>query len=797
MKRTLLLAFFVFLTSITFGQQRYQIKGIVTSAKTGQPLDFVSVSILNEDRGAISDSSGHYLLQNVDPGIYRVQAKSMGYVKWISPEFRLSSGDYIINISLQESEKEMNEIAVYASPFRKSTESPISLQTIGVQEIEKSPGANRDISRVVNSFPGVASTAGNGYRNDLIVRGGGPAENRFYLDGVEIPNINHFSTQGASGGPIGILNADFIREVGFYTGAFPVNRGNALSSVLDFRLQDGSDDRNIIKATVGASEVALGANGHIGNKTTYLVSARQSYLQLLFRALGMSFLPTFTDAQFKVKTRFSPAHELTVLGLGAIDNMRLNFDTDPDDESRQYVLKYLPRIKQNSFTLGSVYKHYAANHTQTVVVSHSFTENKNIKYKDNDESSEENLMLRYRSDENETHLRFENSSRLNNFTLTGGFNTDWSRFSTHSQQKLYYEAPEMLIYNSQMDLFRWGIFASAAFQSNNKRFSTSLGLRTDAADYNSRMKNPLQQLSPRLSLSWQLTKDWSVSGSIGRFFQLPAYTTLGYKDQQGIFVNRKNTTKYLRSDQYIIGTEYQLGTLARFSVEGFYKIYANGPLSLLDSIPLACKGTNYGVTGNEAIASTADGRAYGVEVMARWIGRGRFNLITSYTFVRSEFKRPEKNEYIPTAWDNRHLLTVSGTYKLPRNWDIGLKFRAMGGTPYTPYDEDKSSLVVAWDAQAQPYYDYSLYNQYRLKAFTQLDLRVDKSYYFKGVMLGFYLDLQNILNTKYRNPDVYLSTGVIDPATATLPPNEQRYLMKYIEQKSGTILPTLGITVEF
>lgn len=233
----------------------------------------------------------------------------------------------------------------------------------------------------------------------MIVRGGSPSENRFYLDGVEIPNINHFSTQGASGGPVGILNADLIREVNFYTGAFPTDKGNALSSVLDFKLRDGDMERNSLKAT-RASEVSLASNGHLGKKTSYLVSVRQSYLQFLFDMLGLPFLPTFTDAQFKLKTRFDARNELTVLGLGGIDKMKLN--TKADDEDNEYILSYLPKIQQETFTLGAVYRHYAGAHVQSVVASHSYLNNRNTKYQQNDESDPDHLMLRLRSTEQNT-----------------------------------------------------------------------------------------------------------------------------------------------------------------------------------------------------------------------------------------------------------------------------------------------------------------------------------------------------------------------------------------------------------
>ena len=781
--------FFIFISA--YGAQTYSVKGVVTSRATGEGLPFVSMGIWNTPMGTMTDSLGNYFIGNLSPGMYRIQVSSVGYKTYVSPEFRISSYDYTLDIALEESQVALSEVSVVAAPFRSSIESPIAMRVIGVQEIEKSPGANRDISKVVNSFPGVASAVGNGYRNDLMIRGGGPSENKFFLDGVEIPNINHFSTQGASGGPVGIIDADLIREVNFYTGAFPVSRGNALSSVFDFKLLDGTPDKYTFKGTVGASEVALTSKGHIGNKTTYIVSVRQSYLQLLFSLLDMPFLPRYTDAQFKVKTRFSQEHELMVLGLGAIDDMKLNTETDPEDESKQYLLNYLPTIKQNTYNLSAVYKHYSGNHTQTVVLSRSFMNNSNIKYRDNDESSTDNLTLRLKSDEIENHLRFENRSLVGLFDLTAGFNVDYAVYRNNTFQRAFTDIPKEIRYKTDLGLFKWGIFATSGYKSADDRFSASFGFRLDACNYSSLTDNPFKQFSPRLSLSYNLIGNFFLNGSIGRFYQLPAYTTMGYQEDN-VLIN-KSRLKYICSDQAVVGVEYYINKWARLTVEGFYKKYTHSPLSLRDSIPLACKGTDYGVSGNEAASSTARGRAYGLEVMLRWFGMGRFTALASYTWYRSQFEDPATGIYIPSAWDYRHLFTLSGTYKLPKNWDIGLKFRLMGGAPYTPYDEYTSSLVPAWDATARPYYDYDRYNTGRLKTFYEADIRVDKSFYFKGVMLGFYVDLQNVLNFKYDNPPVLISTGekyVDNDGT-------ERYRMKYIAQQSGVILPTLGITVEF
>ena len=358
-------------------ERLYAIKGIVTDAFSGQPISYANVAIWNSTRGAVTDSVGRFEITEVQPGTYRLQSSFIGYKSFVTAEFQVTNKDIFIPIELEESSQSIEEVNIVATPFRKTAESPLGLRVIGFKEIEKSAGGNRDISRVIQTFPGVASTAA--FRNDLMVRGGGPSENRFFLDGVEIPNINHFSTQGASGGPVGILNPDFIREVNFYSAAFPASKGNALSSVLDFKLKDGNKEKFALRGILGASEVGLSANGPIGDKTTYQVSLRRSYLQFLFDLIGLPFLPTFTDAQFKVKHTFDRQNELTILGLGAIDDMKLNTgDEENLSEENQYILSYLPVIQQKSYTLGAVYKHYAGNNNYSIIISRSQTNNREL-----------------------------------------------------------------------------------------------------------------------------------------------------------------------------------------------------------------------------------------------------------------------------------------------------------------------------------------------------------------------------------------------------------------------------------
>lgn len=684
----------------------------------------------------------------------------------------------------------MNEVVVTASPFQKVPESPVSLRVIGLQEIEKAPGANRDISKVVQNYPGVAFSP-IGYRNDLIVRGGGPSENRFYLDGVEIPNINHFSTQGASGGPVGLIDADLIRSVKFYSGAFPADKGNALSSVLDFSLRDGDMERNSLKATLGASEVSLSSNGHIGNKTSYLVSVRQSYLQALFKILGLPFLPAYTDASFKIKTRFDSHNELTLLGLGGIDRMKLNLGIEGEDA--EYMLSYLPEINQETYTVGGVYRHYSQRHVQSIVLSQSYLNNRNVKYRDNDESSEENLTLRLGSIEQETKLRMENTSSWSVWKVKAGFDLNYSRYKSNEYRKVFANALREYDYHTDLSLWRWGMFASVDYAAPDKSFTASMGVRTDGNNYSDKMKELWRQLSPRLSVSYRLIEGLTLSGHVGLYYQLPSYTALGFKGEEGEYVNRH--LDYISVSQESLGLSWTPNENMELSVEGFYKLYGHMPFSLSDQIPLSCKGNDYGTIGNEALSSEAKGRSYGVELMFKWLLAQKLNLSSSLTIFKSEFKDGEQGSYVPSAWDNRFILNMSGTYNFPKHWSLGAKVSCIGGSPYTPYDVEKSSLVEAWNVQGRAYYDYSRYNQERLPVFGQLDVRVDKTFYLKKCMLGFYLDIQNITASKLRQPDALMSTGQIENPSAPL--SEQRYVMKSIRQESGTLLPTLGITFEY
>jgi len=786
---------FAFFSLFTFAQTGV-IKGRVFNASSNEPLPFTNIIIFGTNIGSVSDLDGNFLFTGIAPGYYKLAATSVGFENVITEELQVTNAKTtFLDIAMKEKPLQLAQIEVKSSPFKKVEESPVSLKTIGIAEIERSPGANRDISKVIQSLPGVAS--GLSYRNDLIVRGGGPSENRFLLDGIEIPNLNHFGTQGASGGSVGIINSDFLREVDLYTGAFPASRGNALSSVLDMRLIDGNPDKMVYRATLGASEMAVSASGPLSEKTTMLFSARRSYLQFLFSAIGLPFLPTFNDYTIKVKTRFDLKNELTILSIGSLDKSVLNTGIENPTEEQQYILSYLPSYDQWTYAIGAVYRHYRKNSYDTWVLSRNMLNNKSQKFENNDENA--NPVLKYESEEIENKLRYENTTRLNGYKILAGAGVEYVKYLNNTFQKVFIptitDTLTSLNYDSFLDFFRYNAFGQVSKSYLENRLTLSAGVRMDGNSYSTEMSNLLKQFSPRVSASYGLTEKLFLNANAGRFFQLPSYTTLGYRDKTGKLVNKDNNIQYIRADHLVAGLEYRRSDNSRISLEGFMKFYDNYPYSVKDSVSLASKGADYGVYGDEAVVSTSKGRAFGAELYYRDRFMDKLSVILSYTFVRSEFD-DKKGDLIPSAWDNRHILNISAAADLGKNWNVGAKWRFVGGAPYTPYDFSRSSLIEAWDARGQGYPDFNLYNTERLSNFHQLDLRIDKEYFFKKWSLNVYFDVQNAYNFKSINPDVLVLQRDANGIPLKDPNDPTRYSLKYLPSESGTVLPTLGIIIE-
>ena len=800
-KKLVSLATILILTTNSVYSQSGIIKGSVVDAINNEAIPFANVFIENTKTGVSSDIDGNYIVKNLKPGLYNITCSFVGYKPKSFSEIIVSSNKPTsLIIKLTESSTKLEEVEITASPFQKTEESPVSKRNISATEIYRNPGGNRDISKVIQSLPGVASTVS--FRNDIIIRGGAPNENRFYLDGIEVPNINHFATQGSSGGPVGMINVNFIRDVDLYSGAFPANRGNTLSSVLEFKQVDGNPDRLATTFTIGSSDIGMTFDGPIGKNTTFVMSARRSYLQFLFKLIGLPFLPTYNDFQFKTKTKIDDKNQFTVIGLGAIDDFVLNTSindniNDPDAiERNEYILGYLPVTTQWNYTIGTNWTHFKENSFQNFIFSRNHLNNRSVKYNNNIESPE-NLRQDYLSEEIENKFRFENTIRKNGWKINYGLGVEYVTYTNSTFQKIELQGDTSTIdFESKLNLFKTSLFGQISKKFLNEKLIGSFGLRTDQNSYSKEMSNPIDQLSPRLSIAYAMNDKLSLNFNIGKYFQLPAYTVMGFKDMNGELINRENNLSYINNKHIVGGIEFNPEKYSKITVEGFYKKYDNYPFLLRDSISLANLGGDFGVIGNEAVSSNSSGRSYGVEFLAQRKLSKSFYGILAYTWVRSEFI-DKNNNYKPSAWDNGHIISLTGGLKLKNDWEIGMKFRFAGGSPYTPYDYATSSLTQVWDVNSFGVFDYDNLNNERLKSNHGLDVRIDKKWFWKKVALNLYMDIQNLYNFQAETPSSLIAVRDIQGNILIDSNDPSRYQLKYINNVAGTVLPSIGLQFEF
>ncbi|HNE29104.1 MAG TPA: TonB-dependent receptor, partial [Saprospiraceae bacterium] len=342
--------------------------GSVKDKLTQEALIGVTIRIDDANLGGQTDMEGNFRIAGIRPGSYNIEASYLGYAPQTRYNVVITTGNANqLNFELEPDSKTLGEVVVAENRSVRiaTVETPLSIQNLSVEEIKSNPGGNFDISRVVQALPGVGGVAGTGagFRNDLIIRGGGPSENVFYLDGVEIPVINHFTTQGAAGGPTGMLNVSFIEDATLASSAFNARYDNTLSSVLQFRQRDGNPERLQGNVRIGASETAFTLDGPLGKKngkTTFLASARRSYLQLLFEAIGLPIRPDYWDFQYKLTHKIDAKTTLTALGVGAIDEFYFEAPKETTPENL-YILSSVPGVNQWNYTQGFALKRLIDN----------------------------------------------------------------------------------------------------------------------------------------------------------------------------------------------------------------------------------------------------------------------------------------------------------------------------------------------------------------------------------------------------------------------------------------------------
>jgi len=777
MKKVFLLCFLVF--PFFLFSQECKILG-----KT-EPFSFVIIQ--GSTVNTTSNELGEFELNKLLPGLYNVEISALGFEKKIVYEVETTrSRPAYITAKLQPLAFNLNEAEIITDQSKNPEESPLSVRSIGANEIKRNPGGGRDISKALRSLPGVVSIPS--FRNDLVIRGGAPNENRFFIDGIEIPTINHYSTQGSSGGAVGMINVDLIKNVELNTGAFPANRMNALSSVLDFQFIDPRTDEWTTNAVVGTSDLGVTVEGPTGEKSSLVLNARRSYLQFLFKALNLPFLPTYNDMQYKWVNRLSDNTKITLLGIGAIDDFALNTNI----EGGNAILDYLEVQRQWNYTQGFRLDQYGGKGVWSFIISRNHLNNRAFKHIDNDENQD--LTKNYASEESENKIRIERKQFCNRVKFSYGFNIDVSSHSIDNQEFRYnYQSNSLdtINFNSNIRIPRFGGYTQASNSFLNSRLIISVGFRADLAILSPDSvlpNNTMQSFSPRLSVSYAFSPEWTFNANAGIYNQLPSLTILGYSKE-----NRLGAV-YTNCKQFVTGVKKEFKkSNTTVSVEAFYKKYDDAPNSINYGVALANLGADFGVVGNEDVSFDGRGISYGTEFfLQQKLHKGMYGLL-SYTWFRSFYEDSESN-FIVSSWDSQHVVSMTGGKKFNNGFEIGARFVFSGGLPYTPYLES-SFTVNNWDVFNRPILDYSAINSKRLQAYHQLDVRLDKRFFFKQWTLDLFLEVQNLFGSNI--PTIPQFDVERDEYGYPIDSDgDGIYNYEPIENSNSSILPALGLIIE-
>jgi hypothetical protein len=735
------------------------IRGRVVERSTEEPVVGANVSLPNTNLGASADLEGRFRISGIPVGTYQVRVSAVGKEPVLVADVVVAAGrDVDLVIRVDESLVELEGVEVRGSYFQKTPDNPVSIHRLSYEEIRRSPGGFEDVVRAVAVLPGVAQAAPG--RNDLVVRGGAPSENLFIIDNIEIPNINHFGTQGASGGPLSFINLDFVRETSFSTGGFGVRSGDRMSSVLTIDLQDGRRDAIGGKATISATQFGLDLQGPIHDGASFIASARRSYLDFIFKGAGFSFVPEYWDFIGRVAFRLDPRNNLTFLAIGAIDDVSF-FNDDADarfDNSR--VLG----TAQRQYVSGITWQHLFGNAVSRVTLGRTFSNYNGVQ-----RDSLLNPTFTNRSKEGETSLRADvvlKTARATEFS----FGTQVKRVRVAADVALpgfrttFGDTLDVHVRNYETTGYKASAYAQAS-----QRFLDDVDLTAGVRlDYFSVIEAKTN-LSPRVSLSYALSPTTTLSASAGIYRQYPSYIWLvANEDNRGL--------RAARADQYILSAEHLLDVDLRLRVEGFVKRYQDYPASLdRQYLVLANTGggfgggdENFASFGFDRLVSAGTGESRGVELLLQK-KMSDFPLygLVSITLMKTTFSALDGIER-PGAFDQRAIINLSGGYRFDERWEASMKFRFASGQPYTPFN-------------AQGAQDVSSYNSHRLKSAHSLDLRVDRRWNFTAWNLIAYVDVQNVYNNTF---------------SGTVRWNAREQKTEF-DESAIDILPSIGISAEF
>ncbi len=786
----------LFLSNLSNAQSTGTIKGEALDALNISPLYSWKVEVIKGDfkRSTTVNNLGYFEFKDIPSGLYNVRALSpKGQMQTLHEVRVRSTKPTYVNLYVERIST-LDEVAVRADAFHRTPETPLSIKNINRSEMMRMPGAVMDLSKVIQNFPGVLPKPSFGYA--IAMRGGAPNENRYLLDGISLPTVNHFSIQGASGGAVSLINLDHIQGMDLVTGGFPADVDDALSGVLQLEGRNARADRWGVRATQGGTDYGVTLEGPVGDKTLITMSGRNSFSQHYFKLFNIPVSPTYQDAQLRIHHKIGPRKDLTIIGVGGWDDYKLYTDGRGSD-ALLYNVGYIPEGTQQTEVLGARYRSFRDNGRWEYVLSRDLVGNKAKKFIGNT-GLDSDRQLDYSSTETNTRFNVSHHVVKNDWQWKYGLNLVFRDYGLDMWNVRYnndmaVQRIDTVEYLAQQDFLSAGAFTHLTRHYLERRLSTSVGVRMDMHTLNLTTINPLAQLSPRISAQYHLNESWAVQGNLGSYTQMPPAITI-------LANTANNWSRYSyagRVNQAATGIEFQNGQTYRFSLEGYYKDYRQMPYLWADQMAFSQAIGAYVAVGDQVSSSRAQGRSYGLELFLQQKLKGTYWWTMSYNFGYSETRLDASQDWKPTVWDNRHNINLVLGKVWGKGWQIGAKYRWATGTPYTPFDSELSALTANWDVLQRGIFDVDQIMGERLPAYSVIDVRLDKTYNKEKYSLTWFLDLQNFTSSSIPlMPYLTVERDELTAAPLEDPNSTDSYLVKTIDSDTGRLLPTIGLILE-
>ncbi len=677
-------------------QMTQVIRGTITDTDTKTPLYGVTIQLLDSEQqiGAITDQNGNFRIDPVPVGRVSFRVSYLGYEERVYSNVLVGSAkEIVLAIELTESVDKLDEIVIRGGEDKSVVQNEmamVSARSFSVDETQRYAGAINDPARMVSAFAGVNTDAqGN---NDIVVRGNSPMGVLWRMEGVEIPNPNHFANDGASGGPISALSSNMLANSDFLTGAFSPEYGNALSGVFDIRLKKGNNEKR--QYTIGLSTlgVDLAAEGPLSKKNTgsYLINYRYSTLDLLARTGVLDFggVPRYQDLSFKIWTPISASHHLTTFGLLGSYGIRSNTTAPEDDDLI---------VSEEEFTGG----------LGTVGLSHLYLVSQRAYWKNTVAVSGTKIGGGWSiPDETETFFTvYDAIFRNSSLTMMSSFN-----YKVNAKHKLEVGGIHKLLgyrldadeYNFEDDVLekilddQGSSSYSQLFSTWKYRISRSLDM-VGGIHYLRFNLNGQHSLEPRLSLKLKLEGNKNFSIGYGRHSKLQSLTMYLAKveDENGQLTNNKGLG-LAKADHFILGYDQMLGQNTYMKVEAYYQSLFNIPIEDV-------AGSTYSILNisedfpRRVLTNQGKGRNYGLEfTVERYFSQG-FYYLTTLSLYKSLYTSQDGVERSTTFDGNYTFNFLSG-----KEFNVGAstknkvlfintKIALAGPRKYTPIDFEASN----------------------------------------------------------------------------------------------------------